>query len=81
VKNHWSYSEMEKMLKVLVVYDSRTGNTKKMASAVAEGAKKVSDVEVTVKKAEQTSPDDFLAADAIVMGSPTLGRCQPNSKP
>jgi NAD(P)H dehydrogenase (quinone) len=35
------------MLKVLVVYDSKTGNTKKMALAVAEGAK-VSDVEVAI---------------------------------
>ena len=58
------------MLKVLVVYDSKTGNTKKMALAVAEGAK-VSDVEVAIKKAEQTSVDDLFAADAIIMGSPT----------
>jgi NAD(P)H dehydrogenase (quinone) len=59
------------MLKVLVVYDSKTKNTEKMALAVAEGAKKLSDVEVMVKKVEQTNPDDLLAADAIAMGSPT----------
>ncbi|TFG70828.1 MAG: flavodoxin, partial [Methanomassiliicoccus sp.] len=37
------------MVKILVVYDSRTGNTEKMALAVAEGAKEVADVKVTVK--------------------------------
>jgi NAD(P)H dehydrogenase (quinone) len=59
------------MVHVLVVYDSKTGNTEKMALAVAKGAEQVSDVEVKVKKVEQTSPDDLLAADAVIMGSPT----------
>jgi NAD(P)H dehydrogenase (quinone) len=57
--------------KVLVVYDSETGNTEKMALAVAEGAKQVSGVSVTVKKAEQTRLEDLLSADGIIMGSPT----------
>jgi NAD(P)H dehydrogenase (quinone) len=59
------------MHKVLIIYDSKTGNTETMALAVTKGAEQVSDVEVTVKKAEQTSLDDLLAADAVVMGSPT----------
>ncbi|MGB9756533.1 MAG: flavodoxin family protein [Candidatus Bathyarchaeales archaeon] len=59
------------MVKVLVVYDSKTGNTEKMAFAVAEGAKQIGNVEVVVKKVEQTSLDDLLNADGIIMGSPT----------
>jgi NAD(P)H dehydrogenase (quinone) len=59
------------LVKVLVVYDSKTRNTEKMALAVAKGAEQVSGVEVEVKKAEQTSNDDLLGADAVVMGSPT----------
>ncbi|MGQ9538955.1 MAG: flavodoxin family protein [Candidatus Bathycorpusculaceae bacterium] len=59
------------MAKILVVYDSKTGNTEKMAYAVAEGAKQVEDVEVMVKKVSQTSLEDLLAADSIIMGSPT----------
>jgi NAD(P)H dehydrogenase (quinone) len=55
----------------LVVYDSKTGNTEKMAFAVAEGTKQVKNVEVNVKRAEQTSLDDLLEADGIIMGSPT----------
>jgi NAD(P)H dehydrogenase (quinone) len=59
------------MAKVLIVYDSKTGNTETMALAVARGAEQVSDTEVTVKRAEQTKLNDLLAADAIIMGSPT----------
>jgi NAD(P)H dehydrogenase (quinone) len=59
------------LVKVLVVYDSKTGHTEKMALAVAKGAEQAGGVEITVKKAEQTNPDDLLGADAIIMGSPT----------
>ncbi|MGB9959657.1 MAG: flavodoxin family protein [Candidatus Bathyarchaeales archaeon] len=59
------------MAKVLVVYDSKTGNTEKMAFAVAEGAKQVGGVEVVVKKVDQTSLEDLVDADGIIMGSPT----------
>ncbi len=59
------------MARILVVYDSETGNTEKMAFAVAEGAKQVGEVNVTVKKAEQTKLEDLLKADGIIMGSPT----------
>ncbi len=59
------------MAKVLVVYDSKTGHTEKMAFAVAEGAKQVSEVDVVVKKVDETNPEDLLSADGIIMGSPT----------
>jgi NAD(P)H dehydrogenase (quinone) len=62
---------VERLVKVLVVYDSKTGNTEKLALAVAKGAEQASGVTVMVKKVEQTSSDDLLAADAVVMGSPT----------
>lgn len=59
------------MAKVIVVYHSRTGNTEKMAFAIAAGAKQVEGVEVTVKKADETSLEDLLNADGIIMGAPT----------
>jgi len=59
------------LAKILIVYDSRTGNTEKMAYAVAEGAKQVQNIEVVVKKVDQTSLEDLLDADGIIMGSPT----------
>jgi NAD(P)H dehydrogenase (quinone) len=58
-------------MRVLIVYDSRGGNTEKMALAVAEGVKQVEDVDVAVKKVDQTSLEDLQAADGIIMGSPT----------
>jgi NAD(P)H dehydrogenase (quinone) len=57
--------------KILVVYDSKSGNTETMALAVAKGAEKAGDLEVTVKRVEQTTNSDLLAADGIIMGSPT----------
>jgi NAD(P)H dehydrogenase (quinone) len=59
------------MAKILIVYDSRTGYTENMAFAVAEGAKQISRVEVTVKKVDKANIKDLLDADGIIMGSPT----------
>ncbi len=58
------------MAEILVIYDSRTGNTEKMAFAIAEGANQIG-VEVNVRKVDDTSVQDLLNADGIVMGSPT----------
>jgi len=59
------------LAKILVVYDSKTGHTEKMAFAVAEGAKQVNEVDVVVKKVDETDIKDLLSADGIIMGSPT----------
>ena len=59
------------MVKVLVIYDSETGNTEKMAYAIAEGAKEVNGVKVTVKKVSQATIEDLTGADGIIIGSPT----------
>jgi NAD(P)H dehydrogenase (quinone) len=57
--------------KILIVYDSKTGNTQVMAKAVAKGAEKAGIIEAVVKKVEETANSDLLAADGIIMGSPT----------
>lgn len=59
------------MAKILIMYDSLSGNTEKMALAVAEGAKQIKGAHVTTKKVSKTSLDDLCNADGIVMGSPT----------
>lgn len=59
------------MVSILVVYDSRTGNTEKMAFTVAEGAKQVKGTKVDVKTVDRTSIEDLLSADGIIIGSPT----------
>jgi len=57
------------MLRVLVLYYSRTGNTEKMAEAVAEGAREVKGVDVELKYRE--SPENLVSFDAIAIGMPT----------
>jgi len=58
------------MAKVLIVYHSLGGNTKKMAEAVAEGARSTPGTEVTVKTGLEATIDDLLTCDAIALGSP-----------
>ena len=55
---------------VLIVYDSETGNTEKMAQRVAEGVKEVDGVTVKVQRADKTTNDDLLQAEGIIVGSP-----------
>ncbi len=57
---------------VLIVFDSETGSTEKMAKAVAEGARDVAGVDVVLKHVDVASLDDLLQADGIVVGSPTF---------
>jgi len=59
------------MAKILIVYDSRSGNTEKMALAVAEGARKVKGTTADALKVDKVSMDDLLGSDGIVVGSPT----------
>jgi len=59
------------MTKILIVYQSETGNTEKMASAVAEGATQVAGTEVVLRVVDKATVDDLLSADGIIMGSPT----------
>ncbi len=55
---------------VLVTYHSASGNTEKMAQAVAEGAKAVSGKSVVLKRVGEVIGDDLLSSDAVIVGSP-----------
>jgi len=56
---------------VLVIYDSKTGNTEKAAKLVAEGVKGVEGVKCILKRVDDVSFDDLLKSDGIIIGSPT----------
>jgi len=58
------------MHRMIVLYHSRTGNTEKMAKAVAEGAA-ASGVEAVTAKAEGFKPERLKDYGAIAIGSPT----------
>ncbi|TAL17639.1 flavodoxin family protein [bacterium] len=57
------------MVKVLIAFSSSSGNTEKLAKAVALG---VTDAggEPLLKRAGEVTTDDLVAADAIILGSP-----------
>lgn len=56
--------------RLLIIYYSGTGNTRRMAEEIGEGAKRLG-VEVDVKRVEDCSLSDLVEADGIVVGSPT----------
>jgi NAD(P)H dehydrogenase (quinone) len=57
--------------KILVIYDSRSGMTEKIAKVVAEGAKRIPGTTIQLKKAESLNPRDAAAADGYAFGSPS----------
>jgi flavorubredoxin len=63
------------MLKVLVLYYSRTGNTEKMAQAVVEGAR--SSGKVYVELSYYVEPEDLVQFDAVIVGTPTYNHAVP----
>jgi multimeric flavodoxin WrbA len=58
------------MIRVLVIYHSQGGKTRKMAEAVAQGAAAVEDAEVSLKSAAQAGLEDLLVCDGLAVGSP-----------
>ncbi|MGE0128522.1 MAG: flavodoxin family protein [Blastocatellales bacterium] len=57
-------------VKILVIYHSRGGHTASLAKAVAEGAKKNPQAEVTLKTVAEVKCAELLATDALIVGSP-----------
>ncbi len=57
-------------MKVLVAYYSMTGNTKKMAEAIARGVKQQG-LEVDAKSVSHIKPGELLQYEALIFGSPT----------
>ena len=59
------------MAKVLISYFSKSGNTKMMAQYIKEGLDSLNDVEVVLKKVQDTTIKDLRSSDGIIIGSPT----------
>ncbi len=58
------------MAKAIVVYYSRSGNTKQMAEIIASAMNEAG-LSTDCKSVEKVKADDLLEYDAIVVGSPT----------
>jgi len=59
------------MVRILVLYDTQSGNTKMMAEAVAQGAESLPNVEVTIRHVDEAQSSDLFEHDGIAVGSPT----------
>ncbi len=63
------------MNRILVLYDSKTGNVATMAKLVAEGAALVSETEVRVRSVDEATAEDVVWCDGLAVGSPTNMAC------
>ncbi len=59
------------MNRILVLYDSKTGNVARMAEYIAEGARAIPDTEVRMRSVDDAKAEDVLWCDGIAVGSPT----------
>ncbi len=58
-------------MKIIIIYDSKTGNTETMAKAIADGVANAAEVEV--KKIGEAFPLSILAeVDGVIFGSPVI---------
>ncbi len=58
-------------MRVLIAFHSDYGNTEQMARAVAAGIRaRAPETEVELKRADEAGPDDLVAADVILFGTP-----------
>jgi NAD(P)H dehydrogenase (quinone) len=57
-------------MKILVLYHSRGGNTRRLAEAVGRGVDSVDGAEAVLKMTETVTKDDFVECEGLVAGSP-----------
>ncbi len=57
-------------MKIRVLYYSRSGNTRKLAEAVARGAEKVEGVTALLRSASEVTKEEFVGSAGIIAGSP-----------
>jgi NAD(P)H dehydrogenase (quinone) len=57
-------------MKILVLYYSKGGNTRKLAEAVASGIESVEGAAAVLKSTAEVTKDDFLECDGLIAGSP-----------
>ena len=55
---------------LLILYYTQSGNTERMARAIAEGAE-AGGVQAQVKRVEECGLEDLVQADGLALGSPT----------
>jgi NAD(P)H dehydrogenase (quinone) len=57
-------------MKILVLYFSKGGNTRKLAEAISGGVESVDDVTCVIKSTKEVTKEDFVSCDGVIAGSP-----------
>ncbi|MEM3730776.1 MAG: flavodoxin domain-containing protein [Candidatus Bathyarchaeia archaeon] len=57
-------------MKVIIVYESRYGNTKRVAETIVEGIQEIEGVEASVSELKEVDFSTIQSYDAILIGSP-----------
>ncbi|MBS7630695.1 flavodoxin family protein [Candidatus Bathyarchaeota archaeon] len=57
-------------MRVIIIYESKYGNTKRVAEAIAEGLNEVGGVETSVMELKELDLNDIFNYDVILIGSP-----------
>lgn len=58
------------MARILVLYDSRTGLVRALAESIGEGVRSVEGAELIDRPLDDAEPNDLLACEALILGSP-----------
>lgn len=58
------------MVKMLVVFESRYGNTKRAAESIIEGINEAGGVKVSLKELKEVDFNGISSYDAVLIGSP-----------
>jgi len=58
------------MVKVIVIYESKYGNTKRVAEAIVEGMNEIGGIEASLSELKEVDLDKIPNYDAILIGSP-----------
>ena len=58
------------MANILIVYHSQSGNTKRAAELLGDGAKEVKGTQVVIKEGLKANSDDLLKYDGVAFGTP-----------
>jgi NAD(P)H dehydrogenase (quinone) len=57
-------------MKVLVIFYSKSGNTRHLAEEIAAGVTEVKGVSSLLRSASEVTKEEFVSADGIIAGSP-----------
>lgn len=57
-------------MNILVLYYSKSGNTKRLAEAIADGVQQVDGARCIIKDTASVTKEDFVSCDGLIAGSP-----------